>query len=122
MNTDSIKDATIAELRRQNAALLARLTSAQNFIRTFPELLTKARLDVKEGKPTNYNYVTHAALLRPVTCNPVVINTVRLSESALDAQEQREFLSLVVGHPHPFTGRAAELQEKSGLPWEVLEG
>ncbi len=55
----SVEQAHIEMLRNQNAELLERAEQMQRFIATFPALITKARLDAKEGKQTNYNYVIH---------------------------------------------------------------
>lgn len=53
-------------LQKQNAALIEKLKEAQVLIGTFPQLITSARLDAKQNKPTKYNYNAHnSALLIP---------------------------------------------------------
>ena len=59
-------DSIIEQLREQNARLLERGEQMQRFIATFPALITKARLDAKEGRTTHYNYVTHNATQLPL--------------------------------------------------------
>ena len=51
-----MNDTHIAELRRQNAALLEQVTELSAIVREIPAKLTAARLDGREGKPTQYDY------------------------------------------------------------------
>lgn len=55
------------------------------------------------------------------TRGPIKVNAVKLEESELTNEEIREFIALVDGGMHPFTGRAVELKNKSGLTWNQIE-
>lgn len=62
--TDEIQRAHIAELQKQNTELLASNEELVSLVKTIPALLTSARLDVREGKQTVYDYVRHNRALR----------------------------------------------------------
>ena len=61
---DCVESAHIAELKNQNASLLALVLELQDHVRQFPSMLSSARIAAKEGKQTVYDYRTHAAVLR----------------------------------------------------------
>lgn len=67
-NTASLSapESHIEFLRAENDRLLKRAESMQRFIATFPALILKARLDAKEGRNTNYNYVIHNETQSPL--------------------------------------------------------
>ncbi len=61
--TDEVQKSHIADLQKQNAALLASNTELKELVRTIPSLLLQARLDSKAGIHTPYDYTRHNAVL-----------------------------------------------------------
>lgn len=50
-------------IRERNALLSAKVEALSALVRRIPALITSARLDVREGKQTTYNYDEHARVL-----------------------------------------------------------
>jgi hypothetical protein len=61
---ESVNLAHLAELRRQNAALLEQVAELSALARDIPWKLAAARLDAREGKPTQYDYARAEKALR----------------------------------------------------------
>lgn len=59
----SVEEATINQLRAQRDALLKKVSLLSAIVREVPSLIVSARLDVREGKQTKYNYNRHDAAL-----------------------------------------------------------
>jgi hypothetical protein len=72
-----------------------------------------------------YSVIRMAAFGRKPATNQsalgVMINERMLNQATLTPEQMKEFLSLVQGQSHPFTGRALELKNKSGLTWSQIE-
>lgn len=60
---DTIQDATIAELRRQNRLLLGQVSQLSDIVRAVPTMLASARMDQAQGVATRYDYDAHAVAL-----------------------------------------------------------
>jgi hypothetical protein len=56
---DSVEEAHIAELKRQNAALLEQVKQLSAIVTRVPSIIMNARLDQRKGEPTEYDYVAH---------------------------------------------------------------
>lgn len=63
---NDISAANINELQRQRDALQKQVDEMRAVIQSFPGQITSARLDVKEGKETKYNYDLHHRVCRVV--------------------------------------------------------
>ena len=55
-NYYSVADSHLAMVREQNAIMVAQIQEMRELINTIPALITSARLDVKEGIQTKYDY------------------------------------------------------------------
>lgn len=52
--------------------------------------------------------------------HPFTLNLLKLEETELTGEEIQELIRLTQGQNHPFTGRALELKQKSGLTWNQI--
>ncbi len=58
-----ISEIHIAELQRQNIALLNQVKQLSAIVNRVPSIILNARLDSSLGKPTKYDYTAHAEAL-----------------------------------------------------------
>lgn len=56
---DTIENAHIVELKRQNDLLLEQVKQLSAIVERVPAIIMNARLDQRQGLPTEYDYVAH---------------------------------------------------------------